>query len=475
MKRIFVLSAVLLFQTSLHAMTLGEYLDIVSKRHRSILSLEAQKEASDFKREAGDIDLVPVLQGGYGYLRDKSPSNQFVSFGADESKITDYTLSLAKKFSSGTSIKLFAQAQEFENPGIGSVPLFATLEEYSVGSLGVAASQSLWKDFFGYGTRLRRESESFENKSEKANADLNIRGLLAKAEGDFWEYIYWSENRIIAKGSLDRSKKIESWMKRRTSDGISDRADLYEVQGLVASRQLAVIAADDAWAAARRRVRDNLELAESDPMPELQGDLSAPRSLMAMIGSNKGKIVALEAYAAAMSAKRYEAIAKKVDDDLKPDLVLSGSYNTNSMEDSLTAATREWGDTNRPTMKIGVNFVYPIDTDVKQAARNQAKSGALAAKLQSERAMLESDSAWIELNRQYSDMNARIEAASNLLKIQTSRSKAQVDKFNKGRSITSDVVNSEEDVANSELNVARLKTEQRKMEAQARLFITVEE
>ncbi|MNL46779.1 hypothetical protein D3C87_1695220 [compost metagenome] len=72
-------------------------------------------------------------------------------------------------------------------------------------------------------------------------------------------------------------------------------------------------------------------------------------------------------------------------------------------------------------------------------------------------------------------MSARIESATNLLKIQTSRSKAQNDKFNKGRSITSDVVNAEEDVANAELNVARLKSEQRKMEAQARLFITIEE
>jgi hypothetical protein len=47
--------------------------------------------------------------------------------------------------------------------------------------------------------------------------------------------------------------------------------------------------------------------------------------------------------------------------------------------------------------------------------------------------------------------------------------------LNRGRAITSDVINSEEDAANSSLNVNRLRAEARKLEAQSRLFVRLAE
>jgi outer membrane protein TolC len=470
-----VVVAILFFQSGSYAMNLNEYLNAVAKNHKTIQSLEASKEASDFKKEAGDIDLVPELTANYRYSKDKGPLNQWVSFGAEESKVSSYGLGLNKRFSSGTGVRLSANAYDYENPGLGTSPLFADFEKYSTGSLGISLSQDLWKDFFGHAIRLRWEREDFVNKNEKGGYDLQIRTVLAGAEAAFWDYIYWTENRRIAKDSLDRSKKIESWVKRRSYDGISDKADLYEAQALVGSRQLATIGAEDELAAARRKVRDYLELAESDPMPDLAGDIGQTRTLASMVGATKGKIVAIDAYLASLTAKSSETVALEVKDANRPTLQLVGAYNTNAKEPTIAQATTEWTKQNKPTMFIGIDFRYAFDTDVKTATVNKANKDALAAKLQSERKMMESDSSWIELNRRYADLTSRIESASSLLKIQSLRSKAQSDKFNKGRSITSDVVNAEQDVALAELNVMRLKSDQRKMEAQGRLYIAIEE
>lgn len=455
------------------AMNLQEYLNAVSSKHKTIQSLDVQKEAADLRKEAGDISLVPVLQANAFYSEDKSPTNQWVSFGADESKSYGGTLGLSKSFSSGTNVALSAQAAEFQNPGLN--PLLGDFQKFGTGSLGVSISQSLWKDFFGEATRMRWATQDMSNAAEKGSYDLQKKSVMVQAEMAFWDYLYSVENVSIARDSLERSRRIETWTRRRVNDGISEKADLLQSQALVASRQLALIAVEDDLASAKQSLRDYLELEPSEPLPAMTGDISKSRPLSSMVDGSRGRVVALEAYLASLDAKAKELAARQVDENYKPDLVLSGSYQTNSKENDLPAAAQKWGDTNRPTEKIGLNFTYMFDTDVKEAARNSSKKDALAAKLQSERKALESESSWVELNRRYSELSKRVEAATQVVGLQESRAKAQADLFNKGRSITNDVVNAEEDAGTAKLNLSRLKSEQRKMEAQGRLYIAIED
>jgi hypothetical protein len=141
----------------------------------------------------------------------------------------------------------------------------------------------------------------------------------------------------------------------------------------------------------------------------------------------------------------------------------------------MPAATSNIADLDRPTAKVALNLVYIFDTDVKSAAKNAARKEALASRLIAERKLLDSDSSWSELNRHYAEMTKRVEAAEQIFKLQTDRAKAQNNLFNMGRSITMNVVDAEQDAATAELNLSRLKSEQRKMEATARLYMTVEE
>lgn len=466
----------LAWQPHSFAMTLQEYLKEVEKSNKSAQSLQVATETAELGKVAGDIELVPVLTAEAGYINDKSPLSQFALLGATESKTTSYSLGLGKKFSTGTKASVSASTYEVENAGI-SGPQAGQFQKFGVGSLGVGLSQSLWKDFFGHATRLRWERQDAATAAATGQFDLQKKILLVGAESAFWDYLYAVENLKIGQASFERAKRIENWTRRRVNDGISDRADLYSAQALVAGRQLQLVSIEDDMASAKRKVRDYLEYADDKTLPELMGNISQRRSLSSMVDGNGGgnRVVALDAYLSSLDAKAQSLEAREAEDQLRPDLVLSGSYNTNSVEPDMNEATQNWTDTGRPTTKVGLKLTYPFDIGAKNAAREAARKKALAAKLQSERKLFESDSSWIELNRRYSEMSKRIESAEEVSRLQSSAAKAQTDLFNKGRSITANVINAEEDAGVAELNLARLKSEQRKMEAQGRLFVVIEE
>jgi outer membrane protein TolC len=455
-------------------MNLQEYLKVVESNHRTIKALDYAKEAYDDANLAGDIDLVPAISAQVSYLSDKNPLSQFALFGVPESKQLSYNLGLQKNFSSGTSARVWGAVTQFDNPGIVN-PEFARYSRFGYGQLGIELSQSLWKDAFGHGTRLRWERQDADTAAKKGDADYKIRGVLVQSEAAYWEYLYAVENLKTAQGSLDRAKKIESWTRRRVNDGISDRADLLQGQALVAGRQLLLITAEDDLESAKKAVRDAMELKDSDPFPVIEGDIGASRPLNTLVSGGKGRVVQIEAYIKSLDAKVSAVSAEEVEDKFRPDLVLTGSYNTNALGQDMPDASQNLADVDRPTAKVSLNFQYLFDTSVKKAAKDGARKQALANRMIAERQLLESDSAWSELNRRYNEMSKRVQSAEQINKLQSDRARATNDLFNKGRTITMNVVDAENDAATSELNLSRLKTEQRKMEAQGRLYMTVEE
>jgi outer membrane protein TolC len=465
------------------AMDLQEYLTLVQSKNKMVQAFERQKEAADLRNVSGDIGLVPVLTAGAFYVHDKNPLGQFAMMQATESKVMDFNLGFSKKFSTGTTLGLSADAAEYENPGAGSTANL-NFRKFGTGSLGASISQSLWRDLFGAGIQLRRDQQSFSSSAEKIRYDLQSKLILINAEQAYWNYLLTIESIKISRDSLERAKRIEAWTRRRVSDGISEKADLLQTQALVAARQLLLISSEDELAAAKQVLRDFLELEKGASLPEMSGNVSNSRTLKSMIQSlrpDKGlpqiegsKVMLLEAYVSKIDVQTRKLAADQVEDAYKPDLVLSGAFQTHALDQSMPAAFGNSTSVDRPTAKIALNLTYMFDDEVKLAARSSVKKDAMAATLISERKMLESESSWTELNRRNTELSQQIAMADQIMKIQEERAKAETDLFNKGRTVTNSVVNAEEDAGTAKLNLVRLKTLQRKMEAQGRLFVVVE-
>lgn len=462
----------MILSPNVFAMDLQEFLNTVESRNKNIQSYKLSQEAAEEKRISGDLDLTPALTLGVSYLNDKSPIGRGASIGAlGGFTSTQYTLGLAKNFSTGTSVSLGGEISELE---LGGLPPGSVIpNNLGFGSLNIGVSQSLWKNAFGRGTQLRRERESLVSVIEKTSQDLQRRAFLTQAESAFWDSLYLEEELKLRRASLARAQRIESWINRRVRDGIADRADLLAAQSLVAARELQLLVTADERVAQQKKIRDLLELTPEETFPNLKGNINSQRALSNLIGG-KGAVISLEAFIAQKSAEAKMAGSREAEDALRSDLVLSGSYKTNSLAEDFDSALSGWTETDLPTQSVNLKWVYLFDDSSKKAAVSNTKKEALAAQLMAERKSLESQTQWSELNRRYLELIKKIEAASKISQIQTQRAQAEADKFNKGRSVTSNVINSEEDAAEAELNLTKLKIEQRKLESQSRLFISAE-
>lgn len=466
------------------AMNLADFLDQVMKRNGNFKSLQSSRDAAVARRIQGDLELSPILTANVQAVDDKRPQI-LGAFNLTGTKTQEVSLGLAKKFTTGTQAQVTASVNETTTSAQTLTPPASFSTTNAFGALGISVSQSLWQNFFGGATELRQERQALIEKTETRGLDLQTRQVLIDAEATFWDYMYLKEEIRQREDSLARAKRIESWVRNRASNGIGDRADVLNAQGLVAARELQVLSSRDELRAAEEKVRDLLELGPNESLPNLDGNLEGRRSIRAFIdgeiraegdaAAGDNQIVRLDAYLAVLEARTKAVVAKEVLESMKPDLVLSGAYKTNSIDTSLGAAANNISDTTKPTTMIGLKLTYMLDGDLKDAARDTARMEALAAQQRQSRKLLESQTSWEELQRRHAELSLKIDAAAKSSSIQTQKADAERDRLSKGRTITSNVILAEQDAAESQLTLAKMRAEQRKLESQGRMFIQISE
>lgn len=450
-------------------MTLEEFLKFAETKNKNIKAYEIQTQVALSKQKSGDMSLSPSLTFKGSYLTDKKLPN---FLGNSEAKVTQYSLIYGQKFSTGTQISLSASAIENSNPGIQNPTLASSFGQYSTGMLGVSITQSLWKDAFGAATSLRHQRESLQYQLEKTSLELQRRQALIELETMVWDLVYFQEEQKQKKESIDRAKKIVQWVSRRVNDGIGDKSDLLNAQALLASRELQYVSSVDESRATLEKIRSFLNLSEGESLPELKVSLNQGRNILLLPDNS----VRMDAYLTSLESQMKSVVVSEVKEASKADLVLSANYNTNGYEagGNISSASNSWAKTDTPTQSVSLMWTYLFDTESKNSLVSSAQGDSLASELKREQKKMESNSALAELKRRYLVLSKRIEILSNLSKIQEERAKVEQDKLIKGRTITSQVITSEQDAADSALSLIKMKAEQRKLETQAQIFITKE-
>lgn len=465
-------------------LTLESFLKQVAEKNKNVQSIQTLKSSVTDKYMQNDLVLSPMMTVKGTMLDDKSLVSSTPTYTVTRTQGQEYSLGLAKKFSTGTSAQVEAKVLD---ANIDATTPTAVSFRRSVGNLGVGFSQSLWKDGFGKSTDLRWQRESFTKALEVSSLDLQERQLMIEAEAAFWDLVYQQEETEIRKASLARAKRIEEWVSKRVATGIGDKADSLNAKGLVVSRELQLLNAQDELTAAKRRVADLIELSTVNELPTLTADLKQSRNLDSLVNKDahleagttldksKGKILRMDAYFATLETKAKKIASQEVSESLEPDLTLEGSYKTNAYEDSATAATNKLTDTSHPTMAVGLKLSWLLDGDLKKGTRNAAKQDALASDLKSYRKILESDTAWSEMQRRHSELSQKIISAQLMAQIQVEKSNTERDKLSKGRTVTSQVITAEQDADEALSVLTKLRAEQRKLESNTRLFIRLQE
>lgn len=445
------------------AITLDEYLYTVKSNNLNYKSADILTEASGDKRLAGDISLLPTLTLKGTQSVDQT---QPATYGTKRA-VNEYSLGLAQRFSTGTSASLTGKVNDYKIDGVT-----APLDKFATSNLSLGLSQSLWKDSFGHGTRLRRTRELQIYSLEKTNLGLQQIQLLVDAESAYWDYVLAKQNLILQKENLERAKKIEGWVRRRAANGIADQADVLNANALTALNEYQLTAAQDELLVQQQKSLEFLSESGNEA-PKFDSSISKSRGLA--FDPAKKNVIRLDYYMNYLDAEVKKTMAEETKDSFRPDLVLEGFYSTNSFEPTQGDALKKISDSKTPSTSVSLKFVYMFDTDIKKAAVSSAQQSSLAASLKADRSLFESRNAVSEFQRRYNIMTSQVAAAEKLASIQRRRAKAESDRYSRGRSITSTVVTAEQEAAQAEVNMMKLQVEQRKMEARSKLFVEFEE
>lgn len=453
----------LVIPTLLSAMTFEQYMDAVKSKNKGLQADELSVEAAKDRKAAAEIELSPVLSLGYAYNADKSLPNML----SPERKYEGYTLGLQKKFITGTGFELKSSLAELEN--VNSVsPAF---KNYTTGLLGVSLKQSLWKDFFGRGTRLKIKTAEKMSELEGLATQLKSLGSAINAENVYWDFVYAQENLNLKKANLDRATKLNAWTQKRVVNGIGDSADSYNSQALMALRQLEYAQALTDFKNAEAGLREKLELPSDQPTPAVQATIP----LNAQIDLSKKKVKADSATALLQAQADYYKAESSVD-DLRPDLSVFGQYNYTSYDSTgnRQTALNDITKSDYPQTTVGVNLTWMFETDAKSGLRTAAKKTALASKLNAEQKMKDGLLEWDSFSKQYVTLKQNISLLQQISDFQKKRAIAENQKLGQGRTITANVITAETDSAEAEVNLLRAQINFKKMEAASRTYVDVD-
>ncbi len=445
-----------------NTLSINDYMELAKQKNPLVKSYEIGQEGFASRVDSAEIDLSPVITGSYVNTTDQSRPSQLGT--RREAEI--YTLGVAKKTITGTTFKLDAQTGEYVNDGV----IFQGFDMYSTGAVNLTVQQSLWKDFFGHGTRNIIKRKTAQAQLEQLVFDLEARATRIEIESTYWDYYLAIEDLKLKKSNLERAQKIDKWTSQRVSNGISDRSDLMNARALVALRQVELLAGEEEFKNQEIKFKDNIGLTANDSIPELNVNMADSRPYIAELMKNKN-VIKIDAKLKQVEAELKSYVADEVTDQLRPDLNVFGTYSTTSYDRDHQQAVSDMTQDDFPKNSFGVNFSWVFESDAKSSLRNSAQKDATAAKLKAEKKQLDGEKAWSEHVRKYELLKKSVSVLESVAQFQRERALAEQDKLSRGRTVTAQVVIAESDAAEAEINLLKTKTQLRKLEVASLLYI----
>ena len=465
--RLKIFTLALIQATSASALTLNEFIQQVEKKNPALEANRLERDASELKKSTGDLTLSPYLQAGYRWADDQrlTPMQLVPPIFTTETQTQTYSLGVAKKFSTGTTTSI----------GVAETPVNITTSggpqpKLYTGTFSLILSQSLWKDFFGRSTRLRHNREELISQIEKTSSQVSTIQTLVSAESAYWNALYQQNEFQVRLDSLERARRLFEWTRARVKSGIAQQNDLLQVEALQSQRELQLISSQDNFKAAQKSLKDFLfiELSADDVMVQDAIDQGRPQLISELDPSSH---LRADALIARLNAQLQSTIADETHEGLKPDLQLQAAYSGNGMNSQLSESVSGSFKNEHPVKSIGIQLTMDLDPSGQNAVKRAADLTKQSSDLKFEKLKLESDHDLSELKRRYGELTRRIEAARKLTKIQKSKYENERRRLENGRTTTFQVINFEQDAAEAELLLNQLLTEQRKLEANAQIFL----
>lgn len=440
---------------------LDAYLDLVAKNNAKVQAANLRKEAAKQKARSGDLEALPfLLTGGAGYSSDGQETSMPTQQGT-HTKGKQYTLGISKTFATGT--KASATWTQAHSQITGS-PIPAGWES----KYGFELSQSLLKNSFGHATRLRHAREDAQTQIATLKAESEARQALIGAEEVYWTYVMQTIDVKERAESLKRVQRTRNWIAKRLDNGIADRADLLQVDSLVAQTKLGQLDSQNKLEAARKAFVDAMGTTPSAELLPSTNGLDTVRPL----ATKNETLQRVDIWIGTLAAQAAETGAREAADLTRPDLSVSGAFGANARDADFGSSTGDAIGSDNNYYRVALQFGMSLDFGLQNKVRSAARAEAQAARMESDQISKSLGASWDELVRQHRDLSATIALMEELTKTMEAKLKREQERLELGRTVTANVVTFEQELADARLRLLQTKVGQRKVEAMARMFLS---
>ncbi len=364
---------------------------------------------TDIRLDHSQIDLAqnnlgrthspfdPVATSSFADTRAKSLTTSTLQGASILSALTQTTqLGYKQTFLTGTNFQTVFNANKFStNSSFNTVnPALATVVQF-------AASQPLLRNFGLFPNRAPILIAQRNLKQARANFTSQVNNIILGIIGDYWSVVLARENLSVQQKSLDEAQKSYDHDKKALSLGALPPLDIYRSESQVASRRVGLIQAEYSLKQAADQFRRDIG-ADLDPAIRVLDleltDQPAP------LGDLPAMDVAAALSRALTNRPEFEAVRQQLAGDelsvrlaqnnLKPDLQLSGFYSGNGLNNSpagldigLSGSLDQTFHFTYPTYGASLSLNLPVRRHSAQANLADALVGRRQDQYQERRTM----------------------------------------------------------------------------------------
>ncbi len=439
---------------------LDQLLDQAGRESEEIRSLGMSLEALGAEIRARDIDIAPSLTASLVQTQDQratfNPGRRSLSRQLD--------LGVLQPFSTGTTVGLTAGYELASVADVGS---------RNLANWQFTLSQSLWRNFFGHATRVRREVDSAEKKRRQFELLLRRQQLLTRIETAYWDLALAEREMEIRQENLARSEQMQKWVGERIRHSAAEKTDGVQVRALVTTRQMELLDTKNTIEAAWNRLRQELptiKVAAWKPRVQALETDRNPASLLAVDDGVRATPKRIDALVSSYRGKETRAMADRERDALRPQLDFVLSYGRNGIESTFSNAWQQAFSNNSTFTQFGFQFAMQLGSDVRDGRLRAAELQADALELDAKRLGQASDVGWEDLNQRIRFQRQNIENSRKLAALQIQKTEEERKRYEQGRSTAFQTISFEIEAAQAKLEVYRQLAMLRIIESQSRQF-----
>lgn len=430
-------------------LSVADYLDLVRQNNTELQSVQANIDTVKGKIAEIERAYSFYLSAGINYANDQSGRPYSPMLRINRVANLGYDVSINKQFKTGTQF---------------SAGLNASYGQYDYGS-GLAyelndiapfvrLQQSLLKEYKGGTTKASMALAKAKAKSVLYMLEYKKQAIILNAKLAYWNLSYTRTVVDFRKASLERTNKLLIWNERRYKLDLAENSDMLQSQAAVKARELMLKLAKEDEIKARRAFNQILNIADETVNYEVvkfveTGVIFEKDKKLEKKGIRMDVLSALEE----VKSAEYEQMISE--NSMGADLVLSGQFSLNGLDEKFAKASEYVAAASKPAYALGLRYSVPLDFKLRKTINQGYESSKLAAIKAAEFASVQEKNEWLQIVDNWNNAKSRLALTIEIENIQKQRNIEDQNLLRKGRRTTYLVLQSEQDLDDSTLNVLR--------------------